>query len=348
MCGTLKRSRTIVTPARGTASAGPDRPAPTPKPSDLNFVIRSASVTWSKSGVSASYMQRLLVGAGRRRHGPVLAGRDDVARDGGVVVSEGRGGRQRRTPPPRPRRSWTWCGTLLRGCSPLSPLPSPSSARRTSRRRASTRPRAPGPSPSPCAPRRRFWGVDEDRAFHSASVLKAMLLVAYTAQRRAPAAARGREAAAGPDDPHVRQRARRTSSSPASAPPGSSACAKTAGMARFRPATPIWGNSRITARDQTRFFLNIDTLLPARHRAYGLRLLRTIVPSQRWGIGRLELPDWRCTSRAAGARAPAPSTTRWRCSRAATSASRSPSSPRTTAPTPRARQTLEGVFRRLL
>ena len=53
--------------------------------------------------------------------------------------------------------------------------------------------------------------------------------------------------------------------------------AKTAGMARFKPASPIWGNSQITARDQTRFFLAIDTLLPARHRAYGLRLLRTVV-----------------------------------------------------------------------
>ena len=45
-----------------------------------------------------------------------------------------------------------------------------------------------------------------------------------------------------------------------------------AGMRRFRAASPIWGNSQITARDQTRFFLHIDTLLPRRHRAYGLNL----------------------------------------------------------------------------
>jgi hypothetical protein len=38
-------------------------------------------------------------------------------------------------------------------------------------------------------------------------------------------------------------------------------------MTRFEPASPIWGNSQITARDQTRFFLHIDTLLPPRHRA---------------------------------------------------------------------------------
>jgi hypothetical protein len=33
--------------------------------------------------------------------------------------------------------------------------------------------------------------------------------------------------------------------------------------------------------------------LPARHRAYGMKLLASVVPSQRWGIGRVSLPGWR-------------------------------------------------------
>ena len=54
-------------------------------------------------------------------------------------------------------------------------------------------------------------------------------------------------------------------------------------MTRFNPGGAIWGNSQITARDQTRFFLHIDAFLPARHREYGLRLLRTVVPSPALG-----------------------------------------------------------------
>ena len=56
MCGTLNRSRTTVTPARGTASGVPGPSSPSPKLSDLNLLIRSASVTLSNSGVSASYI----------------------------------------------------------------------------------------------------------------------------------------------------------------------------------------------------------------------------------------------------------------------------------------------------
>ena len=48
--------------------------------------------------------------------------------------------------------------------------------------------------------------------------------------------------------------------------------------------------SLITARDQSRFLLHIERLLPARHRAYALKLLRTIVPSQRWGMAQV-IPD---------------------------------------------------------
>jgi hypothetical protein len=63
------------------------------------------------------------------------------------------------------------------------------------------------------------------------------------------------------------------------------------GMTRFTPFAS-WGSSRITARDQTRFFLHIDGFVPSRHRRYAMRLLRTIVPPQRWGIARAVPTGW--------------------------------------------------------
>jgi hypothetical protein len=69
--------------------------------------------------------------------------------------------------------------------------------------------------------------------------------------------------------------------------------ADAAGMRRFRLLLPVWGLSQTTARDQARFFYRIDSFVPARHRRYALKLLATIVPSQRWGIGRVAHPGWR-------------------------------------------------------
>lgn len=69
--------------------------------------------------------------------------------------------------------------------------------------------------------------------------------------------------------------------------------ARAGGMTSFRLAWPIWGLSQTTARDQARFFSRIDELLPRRHRRYALRLLRTIVSSQRWGVGKVPHPGWR-------------------------------------------------------
>jgi beta-lactamase class A len=137
-----------------------------------------------------------------------------------------------------------------------------------------------------------FWGVREDRVFPSASVLKAMLLVAYTQDARDRPLRRDERALLAP----MVRRSDNAATNIIFTRVGTARLerfARAAGMTRFRAASPIWGNSRITARDQTRFFLHIDALLPPRHRAYGLRLLRTIVSSQRWGIGRLDLPDWR-------------------------------------------------------
>jgi beta-lactamase class A len=137
----------------------------------------------------------------------------------------------------------------------------------------------------------RFYGYRADRVFPSASVLKAMLLAAYLRHARDRPLRADERALLSP-------MIRRSDNDAATAIRnrlGDAALvrlAHAAGMTRFRPAA-IWGLSQITARDQTRFFLRIDALLPPRHRAYGMTLLRTVVPSQRWGIGRLKLPGWK-------------------------------------------------------
>ena len=71
------------------------------------------------------------------------------------------------------------------------------------------------------------------------------------------------------------------------------ALARRTGMRRFTPAAPIWGNSRIDAEDQARFFLHIDRTIARRHRRYAMSLLEHITRSQRWGIGRVRPPGWR-------------------------------------------------------
>ena len=67
--------------------------------------------------------------------------------------------------------------------------------------------------------------------------------------------------------------------------------ARRAGMRRFR-AHPVWGLSRVDAADLSRFMLHVDRLTPPRHRPYALRLLGSVVPSQRWGIARVAPRGW--------------------------------------------------------
>jgi Beta-lactamase enzyme family len=135
-------------------------------------------------------------------------------------------------------------------------------------------------------------GVGVGRAVPSASVVKAMLLVAYLRRPevRARALRPGERALLGP-------MIRRSDNAAASqvcnvvGTEGLARLARRAHMRRFRATRP-WGLSTIDVADQTRFFLRIDRHLPQRHRRYALDLLGSIVPSQRWGIARVRPRGW--------------------------------------------------------
>jgi hypothetical protein len=141
--------------------------------------------------------------------------------------------------------------------------------------------------------RGRIHGRRLHRPAHSASVLKAILLVTYL---REPGV-RDRGLTASDRsllEPMIRWSDNETATRTLHIVGASSvnALARRAGMTSFRLVWSPWGHSSITARDQARFFHRIDSYVPARHRAYALHLLATIVPSQRWGVGQVSRPGW--------------------------------------------------------
>jgi hypothetical protein len=135
-------------------------------------------------------------------------------------------------------------------------------------------------------------GVGVERAVPSASVVKAMLLVAYLRQP----GVRGRGLTPA-DRALLGPMIRRSDNAAASqvcnivGTGGLARLARRAHMRRFHATRP-WGLSTIDVADQTRFFLKIDRHVPRRHGRYALRLLGSIVPSQRWGIGRVRPRGW--------------------------------------------------------
>ncbi len=132
--------------------------------------------------------------------------------------------------------------------------------------------------------RGRVYGYAPRRAYVSASVTKAMLLVAYLRAigHRAPTAEE--KALLGPmivvsdndraDDVYSRV--------------GDAGLLRVARRAHMRhfTAAGYWAFASITALDQVRFFLRVDRLVPKRNRAYARRLLASIVSYERWGFSR--------------------------------------------------------------
>ena len=139
----------------------------------------------------------------------------------------------------------------------------------------------------------RLRGRDGGRAYVSASVVKAMLLVA---ELRRLQQARLQLDPATEDLLH----AMITRSDNAAADSiysrigdaGLFGVARSAHMRRFTVAG-YWANAQVTAADLVRFFSRLRRLLPRRHRRFGLALLASVAADQRWGIPRAARGGWR-------------------------------------------------------
>jgi Beta-lactamase enzyme family len=141
--------------------------------------------------------------------------------------------------------------------------------------------------------RGRIHGFRRGVQYPSASLVKAMLLVAYLNRKDV------RRRNLRPAERHLLGPMIRVSDNDAATAVydrvgagGLNRLAHRAGMRRFA-SNPVWGGCQVTARDQARFFLRIRPLLPARHRAYGLGLLHGVVSDQRWGIPPGAPSGWR-------------------------------------------------------
>ena len=129
----------------------------------------------------------------------------------------------------------------------------------------------------------RARGQLSERTYAGASMVKAMLLVAYLEERGArPVSPHDRQVL----DPMIRRSsngaARRLYRHLGRGPV--LRLARRAHMHRF--ALPALFEARITAADQAGFFARLDRLVPEPHRAFARALLGGVVRSQRWGIPR--------------------------------------------------------------
>ena len=128
----------------------------------------------------------------------------------------------------------------------------------------------------------RTHGLAARRTFISASLVKAMLLVAYLRQAGNRLPSPGERALLGP-------MITRSDNGLATAvfarvgDAGLRALAARAGMRSFS-VSGYWSGAHFSAADQARFFRVFDLLVPKRSRAYARGLLSSIVAWQRWGF----------------------------------------------------------------
>jgi len=127
----------------------------------------------------------------------------------------------------------------------------------------------------------------------SASVIKAMLLVAYLNHGDVP-----RRPLRGNEKGFLRPMIVRSDNGAASHTfgiVGQSGLQRLGRRVRMKDlgTSPAWGSTQISPYDQTRFFHRLDSFVPRRHRAYARSLLSSIVADQRWGLPPAVPSAWR-------------------------------------------------------
>ena len=141
--------------------------------------------------------------------------------------------------------------------------------------------------------RGRLRGRDAGRRYVSASVVKAMLLVAELRRLR-----RDRLPLDGTTRDLLGAMIVTSDNDAADAVYGrlgDQGLVEVAELARMRRFTVAgyWANAQVTAADLARFFWRVRELLPRRDRRYALDLLASIVRDQRWGVPRAAGTRWR-------------------------------------------------------
>ena len=134
------------------------------------------------------------------------------------------------------------------------------------------------------SPGGRVRGQNIHARHRSASVVKAMLLVAYL--RRGDVA---RRSLRGSEKAFLQPMIVRSDNDAATRTfkhVGQAGLARLGRRVRMKDlvTSPAWGGTQISPYDQTRLFYRLDSYVPPRHRAYARELLSGIVADQRWGI----------------------------------------------------------------
>ena len=141
--------------------------------------------------------------------------------------------------------------------------------------------------------RGRLRGRDAGRRYVSASVVKAMLLVAELRRLRRdglPLDGTTSDLLGG-----MIVTSDNDSADAVYARLGDAGLLEVAKLARMRSFTVAghWANAQVTAADLARLFSRMRGLLPRRHRRFALDLLASVVREQRWGLPRAAGSRWR-------------------------------------------------------